>query len=164
MNRRHFAQNEITEALQSLEAGVRLPEVCSRLGVSEATVNRWRREARLGTARRPPRLDLVAAPAIAPHQEAASPALPGALRPVEAAVVAAGGVRVAALEQRLEAFRQVLVTLLPPEEMERAARLLEATLSVSAQRSRRLLGLPPVNAKGAPLQAPPRDLRVGGEA
>ena len=65
-------------------------------------------------------------------------------------MTADGGVRVAALERRLEAFRQVLVTLLPPEELERAARLLEATLSVSAQQSRRLLGLPPVNAKGRP--------------
>jgi hypothetical protein len=54
--------------------------------------------------------------------------------------------RIAGLERRLEAFRLVLITMLEPPELDRAARLLEVGLSVSARRARRLLGLPPHDA------------------
>jgi putative transposase len=124
MKRRLFSPAEVAEALQAIEAGVRVPEVCRRHGISEATLLRWRRKA--GLLRKPTEtvvqvpLDL---------DQAAN--------------------RVAGLEQRLEAFRVVLVTLLEPAQLEQASRLLEVELTVSARRARRLLGLPPVNAPEA---------------
>jgi len=124
MKRNHFSTAEINAALRDLEAGVRLPEVCARFGVSEVTLSRWRRKAGL----------------LAPKVEAVTPV---SLSVEQAAT------RVAGLERRLEAFRQVLVTLLEPPELERASRLLEAGLSVSARRARQLLGLAPINAPAA---------------
>jgi len=50
--------------------------------------------------------------------------------------------RVAALERLLEAFRLVLVTMNPPDELEQVARLLGICLSVSDHEARRLIGLP----------------------
>jgi len=54
----------------------------------------------------------------------------------------------------------VLHTLLEPEELERGARLVEARCRISAQRARRLLGLPPVNsrAEAHPVRAPQVEL------
>ncbi|MBK9519605.1 MAG: transposase [Anaeromyxobacter sp.] len=123
MNRRVFGDAEISSALRDLEAGVRLPEVCHRLGVSERTVNRWRREARGPDQAPAPALGLVPL-----TQEQAA-------------------MRGDALERQLDALRLVLHTMLEPEELERGARLVESRCQVSAQRARRLLGLAPVNAK-----------------
>jgi len=128
MTRRHFSPAEISEALQALEAGVRVPEVCRRLGVSELTLGRWRKKAGL-------------------FQKPKGPDAPVALDADQAAN------RIAGLERRLEAFRLVLVTMLEPPELERAARLLEVSLSVSARRARLWLGLPSHNATGAPAEA-----------
>jgi transposase-like protein len=115
---RHFSEAEVREALQALEAGVRVPEVCRRVGVSELTLTRWRRRA-----------GLLLGPGAA--------AEPGALDAAQATH------RIAGLERRLDAFREVLVTMLPPAELERAARVLAATLSMSARQARAMLGLPP---------------------
>jgi len=124
MTRRLFNPAEVAEALQAIEAGVRAPEVCRRLGISEATLDRWRRKA--GLLKKP-----------------AEPVVQVPLDLDQAAN------RVAGLERRLEAFRVVLVTLLEPDELEQASRLLEVNLTVSARRARRLLGLPPVNSPAA---------------
>jgi putative transposase len=118
MKRKYFTPAEIAEALRDLEAGVRVPEVCRRHGVSELTLSRWRHKA--GLLRRP--------------EEAATPVMLGAEQAAN---------RIAGLERRLEAYRQVMITLLEPREVERAARLLEVSLAVSAMRARQLLGLPP---------------------
>jgi len=61
-------------------------------------------------------------------------------------------IRSEALERHVEALRLVLHTLLEPEELERAARLVEARCGVSAQRARRMMGLAPVNSRPAPLE------------
>ncbi len=132
MKRRVFTDLEIGGALRDLEAGVRLPEVCARLGVSERTVNRWRREARS------PELPASATVGLVP------------LTSDQAAI------RSEALERNLDALRLVLHTLLDPSELERGARLVEARCHVSAQRARRLLGLAPVNDRARPERpAPP---------
>jgi transposase-like protein len=117
LTRKHFTTSEVAEALRALEAGVRVPEVCHRFGVSELTLGRWRRKA--GLLKKP-------------------------LEPVapEPLTVEQASHRVGGLEQRLEAFRQVLVSMLEPPELEQAARLLESNLSVSAVKARLLLGLP----------------------
>jgi len=120
MNRKHFTPAEISEALRDLEAGVQVPEVCRRLGVSELTLSRWRHKA--GLLRRP---DQPVTPVLLDAEQASN--------------------RIAGLERRLEAFRLVLITMLEPPELERAARLLEVGLSVSARRARELLGLPSRN-------------------
>jgi len=117
MTRKLFSPNQIAEALQAVEAGVRVPEVCHRFGVSELTLGRWRRKA--GLLQTP--LETVAPSPLGVEQAAH---------------------RIRGLEQRLEAFRQVMVNLLEPTELEQAARLLEVSLSVSAVRARLLLGLP----------------------
>jgi len=124
MKRRLFSPAEVAEALQAIEAGVRVPEVCRRHGISEATLLRWRRKAGL---LKKPEEPVVQVPL--DLDQAAN--------------------RVAGLERRLEAFRVVLVTLLEPAELEQASRLLEVNLTVSARRARRLLGLPPVNSPEA---------------
>jgi putative transposase len=124
MTRRLFSPTEVAEALQALEAGVKVPEVCRRVGVSELTLDRWRRKA--GMLRRP--MEPMVTVPLSPEQAAN---------------------RIAGLERRLEAFREVLVTLLEPPELEQAARLLQASLSVSAVRSRHLLGLPVRKRSGA---------------
>lgn len=126
MKRRVFTDLEIGGALRDLEAGLRLPEVCARLGVSERTVNRWRREARA------PELPASASVGLVP------------LTSDQAAI------RSEALERNLDALRLVLHTLLDPEELERGARLVEARCRLSAQRARRLLGLAPVNGRTSP--------------
>lgn len=125
MNRRVFGDAEIASALRDLESGVKLPEVCLRLGVSERTVNRWRREARGPDQPTAPSLGLVPLS----HEQAA--------------------MRGDALERQLDALRLVLHTMLEPEELERGARLVESRCQVSAQRARRLLGLAPINARYA---------------
>lgn len=51
MTRKHFTPTEVSAALQALEAGVRIPEVCHRFNVSELTLGRWRRKA--GLLKRP---------------------------------------------------------------------------------------------------------------
>jgi transposase-like protein len=117
LTRKHFTTSEVAEALRALEAGVRVPEVCHRFGVSELTLGRWRRKA--GLLKKP--LEPVAPEPLTVEQAAH---------------------RVGGLEQRLEAFRQVLVSMLEPPELEQAARLLESNLSVSAVKARLLLGLP----------------------
>lgn len=147
MNRKHFTPAEISEALRDLEAGVRVPEVCRRLGVSELTLGRWRHKA--GLLRRP---DQPVTPVMLDVEQAAN--------------------RIAGLERRMEAFRLVLITMLEPPELERAARLLEVGLSVSARRARHMLGLPshggmdPASAEfdleGAVL-SPPILRRLGAE-
>jgi len=124
MRRRLFNPAEVAEALQAIEAGVRVPEVCRRHAISEATLLRWRRKA--GLLKKPD-----------------EPVVQVPLDLDQAAN------RVAGLERRLEAFRLVLVTLLEPAELEQASRLLEVNLTVSARRARRLLGLPPVNSPEA---------------
>lgn len=134
MKRRVFSDLEIGGALRDLEAGVRLPEICARLGVSERTVNRWRREAR--------------APA-------PSPTASIALVPLTSDQAA---IRSEALERNLDALRLVLHTLLEPDELERGARLVEARCHISAQRARRLLGLAPVNARPAARREPAADV------
>jgi transposase-like protein len=133
MKRRVFTDLEIGGALRDLESGVRLPEVCARIGVSERTVNRWRREAR---APRPATAPLGLVP----------------LSTDQAAI------RSEALERHLDALRLVLHTLLEPEELDRGARLVEARCGVSAQRARRMLGLAPVNARGAAPFPSPTDV------
>jgi hypothetical protein len=130
MKRRVFTDLEIGGALRELEAGVRLPEVCARLGVSERTVNRWRREASVPRAASSP-LGLVP------------------LTTDQAAI------RSEALERNLDALRLVLHTLLEPEELERGARLVEARYRLSAQRARRLLGLAPMNVRSGPAATSP---------
>ncbi|HET9552170.1 MAG TPA: transposase [Anaeromyxobacteraceae bacterium] len=122
MNRRNFSTAEISEALRALEAGVRVPEVCRRLGVSELTLGRWRHKA--GLLRKP---DQPVTPVMLDVEQANN--------------------RIAGLEHRLEALRQVLITMLGPEDLERAARLLEVSLPASAMRARRILGLPPQPAQ-----------------
>jgi len=150
MTRKFFSPNEIAEALQAVEAGVRVPEVCHRFGVSELTLGRWRRKA--GLLKKP--LETVA-PSPLDVQQAAN--------------------RIGGLEQRLEAFRLVMVNLLEPAELEQAARLLEVSLSVSAVKARLLLGLParrrlarPVDHEGeldvAAAVASPYLLRSGRES
>jgi transposase-like protein len=120
MIRKNYSPAEMAAALEALEAGVRVPEVCRRFGVSELTLGRWRRKAgMLGKQGEPVRS--------VPLDEAQA------------------GYRIAGLERRLEAFRLVLVSVLEPPELERAARLLEVSLEVSAVRARRMLGLPPHN-------------------
>ncbi len=133
MNRRVFGDAEIASALRDLESGVKLPEVCHRLGVSERTVNRWRREARGPDQAPAPALGLVPL-----TQEQAA-------------------MRGDALERQLDALRLVLHTMLEPDDLERGARLVESRCQVSAQRARRLLGLAPINARYAnrPASAPP---------
>ena len=123
MRRRVFSDLEIGGALRDLEAGVRMPEVCARLGVSERTLNRWRREA-LGPA----------GPAPAPLG-------------VVPLTTGQAAIRSDALERHLDALRGVLHVFLEPHELERAARLVEARSRLSPQRARRLLGLAPVNAR-----------------
>ena len=122
MNRRNFSTAEISEALRALEAGVPVPEVCRRLGVSELTLGRWRHKA--GLLRKP---DQPVTPVMLDVEQANN--------------------RIAGLEHRLEALRQVLITMLGPEDLERAARLLEVSLPASAMRARRILGLPPQAAQ-----------------
>jgi transposase-like protein len=117
MTRKHFTPSEVSEALKALEAGVRVPEVCHRFGVSELTLGRWRRKA--GLLKKP--LEPVAPEPLTVEQAAH---------------------RVGGLELRLEAFRQVMVSMFEPPELEQAARLLESNLSVSALKARLLLGLP----------------------
>lgn len=124
MTRKRFSPAEVAEALQALEAGVRVPEVCRRHGMSELTLNRWRRKAGLLQA----------------------PVEP--LEPVVLDVQQATN-RIAALELRLEAFRKVLVTMLEPEELEEAAQVLQLSLSASSRRARHLLGLRPAITPGA---------------
>jgi len=135
MKRRVFTDLEIGGALRELGSGVRLPEICARLGVSERTVNRWRREA---STPRPSTASLGLVP----------------LTMDQAAI------RSEALERNLDTLRLVLHTLLEPEELERGARLVEARCRISAQRARRLLGLPPVNARPTahPVMAPQGEL------
>jgi len=121
MVRKSYSPAEMAAALEALEAGVRVPEVCRRFGVSELTLGRWRRKAGLLGKQGEP------------------------VRSVPLDEVQAGH-RIAGLERRLEAFRLVLVSVLEPPELEQAARLLEVSLEVSAVRARRMLGLPPHNA------------------
>lgn len=137
MSRRRFSDAEIARALRDVEAGTRVPEVCARLGVSEITLNRWRREA--GLLGRPPGPPVAAAPA-SPDRTAS---------------------RVAALERQLEAFRQAFHVLLEPQDLERASRLLERSLGTSAKNARQLLGLPPLHARGARAERPPEDAPAG---
>jgi transposase-like protein len=125
MTRRRFSPTEIAEALRAVEAGVRVPEVCHRFGVSELTLNRWRRKA--GLLKKP--LQRVVPPPVSVEHAAS---------------------RIGGLEHRLEAFRLVMVNLLEPAELEQAARLLEASLSVSAMRARLLIGLPTRKRAGRP--------------
>jgi hypothetical protein len=61
--------------------------------------------------------------------------------------------RQAELEHRLEAFRMVLLTMLAPEDLDDAARLLEASLSVDLEGARRLLGLPGPGTPHSPLES-----------
>jgi transposase-like protein len=129
MTPRRFNPTEVSEALQALEAGVTVPEVCRRFGMSELTLTRWRQKA--GLLRRP-----------------ADPLVPVALDAQQAAN------RIAALELRLEAFRKVLVMMLEPGELEEAAQLLQRSLSTSARRARNLLGLPPAGTMGPARETP----------
>ncbi len=117
MTRKRFSPAEVSEALQALEAGVRVPEVCRRFGVSELTLSRWRRKSGL-------------------LQKPVDPVVPVSLTIEQAAN------RIAGLERRLEAFRVVMVSMLEPVELEQAARILEVSLQASARRSRLMLGLP----------------------
>jgi len=117
MTPRRFNPNQVAEALQALEAGVTVPEVCRRFGMSELTLSRWRRKA-----------GLLQAPS--------DPLVPVALDCQQATN------RIAALELRLEAFRKVLVMMLDQDGLEEASQLLERSLSTSARRARQLLGLP----------------------
>jgi transposase-like protein len=126
MTRKRFSPTEIAEALKAVEAGVRVPEVCCRFGVSELTLGRWRRKA--GLFKKP--LEQVE-PSPLTVEQAAN--------------------RIGGLEQRLEAFRMVIVNLLEPSELEQAARLLEISIPVSAMRARLLLGLPTRRRAGGPL-------------
>jgi len=131
MSRRNFSPAEIAGALQDLEAGVRVPEVCRRHGVSELTLNRWRHKA--GLLRKPTQ---PVAPVMLDVPQATN--------------------RIAGLERQLEGLRQVLINMLEPEELDQAARLLEVSLTVSAMRARRMLGLPIQNARA------PAGLEPGG--
>ena len=42
MKRKHFSEEQITKAIKSHEAGVKVADICRELGVSEPTFYRWR--------------------------------------------------------------------------------------------------------------------------
>lgn len=44
MRKSRFTEAQIVGYLQELEAGAKLAEVCRRIGVSETTIQRWRRK------------------------------------------------------------------------------------------------------------------------
>jgi len=44
MRKSRFTEAQIVGFLQELEAGAKLAEVCRRIGVSETTIQRWRRK------------------------------------------------------------------------------------------------------------------------
>lgn len=44
MRKSRFTEAQIVGYLQELEAGAKLVEVCRRIGVSETTIQRWRRK------------------------------------------------------------------------------------------------------------------------
>lgn len=44
MRKSRFTEGQIVGYLQELEAGAKLSELCRRIGVSETTIQRWRRK------------------------------------------------------------------------------------------------------------------------
>ena len=112
---RRFTNDEIDSALDAWEAGASIWDVCLRHGVSEATLYRWR-------SRRLPNQDGVGAPV----------RKGGDLRRMRAELAVATAVR--------DALRLVVSEILPSDERERAARLIEARCRWSTRRARQTVG------------------------
>ena len=122
MSGRRRTDAEIHALLAELAAGISLPALCRKHGVSEATVYRWRTR-------------------MAEQDVAAREAVESAPRALRRARVEA---TVAAVRAR--ALGLVVSRFVKRDALERAARLIEVELRVSRRRARRILGLAP--AKG----------------
>jgi len=108
---KRFTDREVEVALQDLEAGVSVGEVCRRAQVSENTLYRWRKE-------RAPRMRAAAAPP--------EPAL---------------ATRLAAAELQIQALRAALQAVAGERELEQAARHVQLHFRMGVRRARQLVGL-----------------------
>jgi len=108
---KRFTDREVEVALQELEAGVSVGEVCRRAQVSENTLYRWRKE-------RGPRL-----------QAAAGPPPPGLIT------------RLAAAELQVQALRAALSAVAGERELEQAARHVQVHFRLGVRHARQLVGL-----------------------
>jgi hypothetical protein len=120
---KRFTDEQVTEALRALEAGISVGEVCHRAGVSERTLYQWRRA-------RAPRIEAKAGPP--------PPAM---------------ATRLAAAELQLEALRHALQAVADDRTLEQAARSIQLRYRMSARRARRLVGLAEAVPAAAPAEA-----------
>jgi len=117
---KRFTDREVEMALQELEAGVSVGEVCRRAQVSENTLYKWRKE-------RGPRLEA-----------AAGPPAPGL------------ATRLAAAELRVAALRSALLAVAGERELEQAAHHVQLHFRMGVRRARQLVGLTVPEAVPAP--------------
>lgn len=108
---KRFTDREVEIALQELEAGVSVGEVCRRAQVSENTLYRWRKE-------RAPRL-----------QASAGPPAPGL------------STRLAAAELQIQALQSALRAVAGERELEQAARHVQLNFRMGVRHARQLVGL-----------------------
>jgi len=108
---KRFTDREVEIALQQLEAGVSVGEVCRRAQVSENTLYRWRKE-------RAPRI-----------QASAGPPEPGL------------STRLAAAELQVQALRAALRAVAGERELEQAARHVQVHFRMGVRHARQLVGL-----------------------